>query len=233
MIQIGGLNKNSFIDFPGKIACVIFTKGCNFGCPYCHNPDLADPGRSTGFCLDQVDFFNFLKRRKGLLDGVVISGGEPTLRNNLVSFIREIKGLGYAVKLDTNGSRPQVLRLLINEGLIDYIAMDIKTVPDDYVPLIVTNFDAERIKMSASVILASGLPHEFRTTCVAPLIDGEKIEKIARMVGGADLYVLQRVRHENVLAPEFFESSDRNISDKDLDHFKGVLEKHVKRCFVR
>ena len=132
----GGLQKNSLIDYPGKVSCVLFLSGCNFDCPYCHNPDLAKDSSLCPVLLDEKAVFDFLQRRKGFLDGVVISGGEPTLQKDLLVLCKKIKELGYLIKLDTNGSRPQVIKRLIDEGLVDYIAMDIKTDPFHYSPLI-------------------------------------------------------------------------------------------------
>jgi len=135
---IGGLHKNSLIDYPGKISCVIFLSGCNFDCPYCHNPELAK-GRSlsTGYLSEDL-IFDFLGSRKGFLDGVVVSGGEPTLQKGLISFCEKIRLMDYPVKLDTNGSRPEVIKKLIDEDLVNYIAMDIKTDPSHYTPLTVS-----------------------------------------------------------------------------------------------
>ena len=133
-MRIGGLQKNSLIDYPGKVSCVLFLSGCNFDCPYCHNPDLVRGSLSCHPFLDEKAVYEFLKRRKRFLDGVVISGGEPTLNKNLFRLCEKIKQIGYPLKLDTNGSQPQVIKRLINEGLVDYIAMDIKTDPLHYSP---------------------------------------------------------------------------------------------------
>ena len=137
LMRLAGLQKNSLIDYPGKASCVLFLFGCNFDCPYCHNPDLVRGGLSCHASLDEKTVYEFLERRKGLLDGVVISGGEPTLDKDLVFLCEKIKQIGYPLKLDTNGSQPQVIKRLIQEGLIDYIAMDIKTDPLHYSPLII------------------------------------------------------------------------------------------------
>ena len=131
---IGGWQKNSFIDYPEKISCVLFVSGCNFDCPYCFNPDLVRNNPKN--ILDLTRIYDFLENRKGLLDGVVISGGEPTLHNELFLLCKNIHQMGYPIKLDTNGSRPQVIKKLIDAGMIDYIAMDIKTDPFNYSPLI-------------------------------------------------------------------------------------------------
>ena len=126
---IGGIQKISLIDYPGKLSCVLFLSGCNFKCPYCHNPQLVKSDSAYSDCLDEKAVYEFLESRKGLIDGVVISGGEPTLQKNLPLLCNEIKEMGYLVKLDTNGSRPKAIKLLIDEGLVDYVAMDIKSDP--------------------------------------------------------------------------------------------------------
>lgn len=168
-----------------------------------------------------------------MLDGVVISGGEPTLQRDIVSFLKKIKKIGYPIKLDTNGSRPQVIRLLISEGLIDYIAMDIKTLPQLYIPEIAETLDVGKIVASVRLIMNSDLPYEFRTTCVSPFIDSRLISGISNLIEGAKLYVLQRYKYRKVLRPEFFEDVDRKILDNELDHYLGIAENFVKKCIIR
>ena len=135
-MRFGGLQKYSLIDFPGKVSCVLFLSGCNFDCPYCHNPDLVRGEQLCSSSKDEAEIYAFLERRKGLLDGVVISGGEPTLVEDLAPLCEKIKGMGYPVKMDTNGSRPKVIKRLTDESLVDYIAMDIKTAPSRYATLV-------------------------------------------------------------------------------------------------
>jgi len=135
-MRFAGLQKNSLIDYPGKISCVLFLSGCNFDCPYCHNPDLVRGTLPQPAYLDEKMVYDFLERSKAFLEGVVISGGEPTLKKDLIPLCEKIKQIGYSVKLDTNGSQPQVMKRLIDEGLVDYVAMDIKTYPFHYSPLI-------------------------------------------------------------------------------------------------
>ena len=201
----GGLQKNSFIDYPGKISCVIFLRGCNFHCPYCHNPDLVTGASSESYFLAENEVFEYLKGRKGLLEGVVISGGEPTLSNDLISICEKIRSLGFPIKLDTNGSRPEVIEQLIRLEAINYLAMDIKTYPTNYVPLIKRHFDPDLIFESIQVIMSSGLPYEFRTTCVRPFIDDQVIERIGRIIQGTERYALQRFHtQERLLNPGFF-----------------------------
>ena len=167
----GGLQKNSFIDYPGRISCVLFVSGCNFDCPYCHNPGLVKGGPMASPSLNGEAVFEFLERRKRFLDGVVISGGEPTLQKGLVCLCEKIKKMGYPVKLDTNGSRPKTVKKLVDEGLVDYIAMDIKTDPLHYPRSIKKDSDPDSILSSIQIIMNSALPYEFRTTCVKPIVE--------------------------------------------------------------
>lgn len=232
---IGGLQKSSFIDYPGKIACVLFLSGCNFNCPYCHNPELARGSLVSVFSKEK-NLYDFLERRKGILDGVVISGGEPTLQEDLFPLCKKIKQMGYSVKLDTNGSRPQVVQRLIDEGLIDYVAMDIKTDPIFYSPLIQKDCDSDQIVSSIKIIMESTIAYEFKTTCVKPIVDATVIESISRLIKGAMLYVLQRFHGTKVLHPEFFQKNSFIYfvySNDELMHLKSLAEPWVKRCIIR
>lgn len=228
---IGGLQKNSLIDFPGKLSCVCFASGCNFHCPYCHNPDLVrHPGHVF---LDEAGFFDFLLRRKGFIDGVVLSGGEPTLQKDLRPFVSRIRGEGFAVKLDTNGSRPEIIRDLIERKLLDYIAMDIKTDPSLYPLFMQKKIDPDAILSSVHLIMASGIPYEFRTTCVRPFVDAKSMETISRLIQGCFLYVLQGFSRTRVLQPEFFEHRKAGYDQEEMNQLKSIADPWVKSCIVR
>jgi pyruvate formate lyase activating enzyme len=228
---IGGLNKCSLIDYPGKIGAVVFTYGCNFTCPYCHNAGLVTEGGPESL-YDTDEVLAFLKRRVGRLEAVVVSGGEPCLHSDLSGFLLKVKAMGYLVKLDTNGSRPAMLKSLMDRNLVDYVAMDIKGDPALYVPhLSRRSFEAE-IRESVSIILDSGLPHEFRTTCTSPFIDEAVLETITRMIEGAELYALQEFNPKHTLNPGFFEDHE-GIAPELLERFKVVAEGKVKRCVLR
>lgn len=233
-MKIGGLHKTSLIDFPGKVSCVVFLSGCNFDCPYCHNPELVRGG-SLGQELDMGQLFSFLEKRRKHLEGVVITGGEPTIHPDLADFCRRIKSLGFAIKLDTNGSRPAVINLLVSEGLLDFLAMDLKTAPELYPRYISGTSRPSDIEESVKSILNSGLPHEFRTTCVRPIIDDSSIETIARLIEGAERHSLQKVQHKgvNVLHPEFFQENDWFVDDSALDRYRKRILKFVSCCTVR
>jgi pyruvate formate lyase activating enzyme len=233
-MNIGGIQKNSLIDYPGKLSCVIFLSGCNFDCPYCHNPSLVRGSDECPASLSGDGLYGFLESRRDFLDGVVISGGEPTLQKNLVKLCEAIKGLGYSIKLDTNGSKPKDLKLLLERGLVDYIAMDIKTDPARYNPLIGKGCNPEDILSSIETIMETALDYEFRTTCVKGFVDKDIIENIVKIIKGAKLYALQNFHKAEILHPEYF---DRNTSPEftqpELMAFKSIAEPWVQKCIVR
>ncbi len=189
-MKIAGLQKLTLLDFPGKVACTVFTDGCNFRCPFCHNASLVLPNGHIGE-ISEEEFFAFLKKREGILDGVVVTGGEPTLASGLYEFIAKVKSMGYLVKLDSNGSMPDKLRVLIDDGLLDYIAMDIKTVPEKYDSVAGVKVDGRKIRESMDRIRHSGIPHEFRTTVVKGLHTKEDIVGVAKLLGEGEAYYLQ------------------------------------------
>ena len=228
---IGGLHKNSFIDYPGKISCVLFLSGCNFHCPYCQNPHLV--ARAGSPPIDLSDVYAFLESRKGFVEGVVISGGEPTTHDDLISLCRRIGEIGYPVKLDTNGSRPELIRELIDNDLVDYIAMDVKTDPCRYDPLIQEGCDPAGILESVRAIRESCVDHEFRTTCVKPFVDREIVAGIAELISGAGLYALQKFNPETVLHPAFFQGGEHAVKEDELLLLKAVAERWVRKCIIR
>ena len=229
----GGLQKHSLIDFPGKLSCVLFTSGCNFDCPYCHNPELAKGSIPQPFPMNEKSIYDFLSLRKGFLEGVVISGGEPTLHKDLPAICRNIRRMGYQIKLDTNGSRPKNLKYLIDEGCLDYIAMDIKTDPFAYCPLIAKECKPETILTSIQIIMESNIPYEFRTTCVTPLVSPRIVERISKLIQGAHLYALQEFHGQRVLHPEFFKTTARPASSDELAHYQSIASRRVRSCIVR
>lgn len=178
-MKIAGLQKMTLLDYPGKVACTVFLCGCNFRCPYCHNSELLD-GQAEPV-MDGEELLAFLEKRRGLLDGVCISGGEPTLQPELPDFLGRIKALGYAVKLDTNGSRPAVLESLVSQGLVDYVAMDIKNGPQHYAQTVgLQQLAMENIGRSMRFLLEDRVDYEFRTTVVKPLHDVASVKEMAR-----------------------------------------------------
>ncbi|MFZ5571989.1 MAG: anaerobic ribonucleoside-triphosphate reductase activating protein [Thermodesulfobacteriota bacterium] len=232
-MRFGGFLKHSLIDYPGKISCVVFLNGCNFQCPYCHNPGLARGDQPAPSFLNQEWLDEFMGIRRRFLDGIVISGGEPTLQSGLDRFCEKLKQSGYLVKLDTNGSQPEMIRNLLRNGLVDYIAMDIKTDPGTYAPHLVDRYQPGDILESIRLIMTSAPDYEFRTTCVRPFVDAEILARILEHIEGARRYCLQRFRPDDMLRPDFFQS----YQDNDVDGFLALLKKlaqgHVRECIVR
>ena len=190
-MKIQGLEKLSLVDFDGYAACTVFLAGCNLRCPFCQNAVLVDGGLPE--CITEQEFFAFLDKRKGLLDAVCISGGEPTLRRELPDFCRRIKENGYLVKLDTNGTNVDMLRLLIDRKLVDYVAMDVKAPLYDYPPLLLAEEKAtESVKESIALLIGGKIPYEFRTTLVSEMIDAKGIADMASLLRGADKLFLQK-----------------------------------------
>ena len=198
-MKLCGLQKLTLLDFPEKIACTVFTGGCNFRCPFCHNAQLVllPEGHDA---LDVEDFFTFLGRRQGILDGVCVTGGEPLLHHDIAAFLRRIRSLGFAVKLDTNGSFPEQLSALVREGLVDYVAMDIKHAIGKYGSAVgIDGFDTAQIERSIDFLLEGHIPYEFRTTVVAELHGDGDFAAIGARIKGADRYYLQSFRDEGDL----------------------------------
>ncbi len=236
-MNIGGFAKNSLIDFPQTIACIVFTQGCNFFCPYCHNPDLvAGPQTNSGAgaLFNEQEIFKFLENRKGLLEGVVITGGEPCLQKDLVSFCEQVKQMGYKIKLDSNGSQPQVIETLLEKGWLDFVSMDIKTSLDRY-PLVVSQkFDVQKIRDSIQLVMKHAPAYEFRTTCSRPFIIPSILDDIGKMVSGAQRYILAKCsRNVKVLDSNFLKSDNHFFSDKEMKELKMVIEPYVKTVIVR
>jgi pyruvate formate lyase activating enzyme len=229
-MKIGGLHKVSLIDYPGKISAIIFTQGCNFRCPYCHNPELVDP-KLFEPPMPHEEIFGFLDRRRGKLDAVVVTGGEPTLQPNLIPFLRRVKEMGYLVKIDTNGALPEVLENLISHRIADYIAMDIKAPLEKYAQVTRTEVDTERIRRSIDLVMASGTPSEFRTTIVAPLVDREDIRKIGGLIRGARRFVLQKFVASKKLSEDFQKAS--TYPHSELEEFKKELESVIDEVVIR
>lgn len=215
-MNIGGLLKLSLIDYPGKIAAVIFTQGCNFRCPYCHNPELVLPERFRD-PIPEDKVLAHLKKRVGQLEGVVVSGGEPTMQKDLIRFLEKLKKLGYPVKLDTNGSHPDVLKEILRLGLVDFIAMDLKTLLEKYHHLTAMKDCPQRIRESIHIILGSHVSHEFRTTLVKPLTLPEDLLPMVSLIEGAKKYRLQRfIPSDSILDKKLMETAEENFTEKEV-----------------
>ena len=190
-MTIHGLQKMTLLDYPGRVACTIFTAACNLRCPFCHNAGLVTKIEAAE-CIDEDEVLAYLQKRKGILDGVCITGGEPTLQRDLADFIRKIKAIGYDVKLDTNGTNPALLAALMEEGLLDYVAMDIKNALGKYAKTVgLADYDTAPIQKSIDLLLKGQVDYEFRTTVVAEYHTPEDIAEIAKRIAPAKKYFLQ------------------------------------------
>ncbi len=227
---LSGYEKLTLLDYPGKLASVVFTIGCSFRCPFCHNPELVDL-RLTHGETSEDDFFSFLKKRKGVLEGVCITGGEPTIQPDILEFIEKIKSMGFLVKLDSNGTRPDVLQKVIEAKMVDYIAMDIKNSLEKYKNTVGTIADIERIKLSVSLIMRSGIDYEFRTTAVPGIHTEQDFSDIAQWIKGAKHYYLQEYREGKILDPEL--KSRTKGKKLDLDGIRRNIEKWFGKVEVR
>lgn len=228
-MKLAGLQKLTLLDFPGHVACTVFTAGCNLRCPFCHNSELVLPERRPTL-MDEEDFFSFLEKRQGILEGVCVTGGEPLLQKDIAPFLRRIKDLGFAVKLDTNGCFPTVLRSLVEDGLVDFVAMDIKNSPARYGQTAgIPDFDLTPIQESVSFLLSGAVDYEFRTTVAAQFHDEDSFRDIARWIAGAKRYALQ----------EFKDSGDiltgglTPCSPQQMQVFLSILKPHIPGAFLR
>lgn len=229
-MQIAGLQKSSLVDYPSKIAAVVFTLGCNFRCPYCHNPNILT-AVSTNRLFDEAAVFDFLKTRKGKLDAVVVSGGEPTLQKGLSEFFKKLKELGFLTKLDTNGSSPKMLEMLIQKELLDYVAMDIKAPIEKYKEIARVNIDTNNILKSIEILKNSKTGYEFRTTTVKSQLSFEDFEKIGKMLCGAENYYLQKFKPDITLNPDF--AKEKTYTDEEFLKIKTMLLKYIKNVHIR
>lgn len=203
-MEIGGLQKTTLIDFPGRLACTVFLCGCNFRCPWCYSSELVLPERiKLQPKISEKEVFAFLNERKGLLEGVVVCGGEPTVNKDLPDFVKKIKKLGFLVKLDTNGSNPQMLKNLIDKKLVDYVAMDIKGPKEKYSECAGLKVDLRKIQRSIDILKRGKIDSEFRSTIVPSLHKKEDVIAMAKWIGRGKRYYLQNFRPEKTLAPEF------------------------------
>jgi pyruvate formate lyase activating enzyme len=218
----------TLLDYPGKVAATVFLGGCDFRCPYCHNFELVlDPPAPI---MSEEEFFSFLEKRRGILDGIAVTGGEPCLRPDLGAFLRKIKDKGYLVKLDTNGNHPDLLEDLIRSQVVDYVAMDIKNCLHKYGQTIgVAAFDTAHVERSIRLLMEGKIDYEFRTTVVKQLHKDEDFEAIGEMIGGAKAYFLQQyverdtVPDKNLIAPD----------EEDMNRFLEIVQKRVPNARIR
>ena len=222
---VSGLQKLTLLDYPGKVACTVFTGGCNFRCPFCHNAPLVLPERLQGDENGAETVLAFLKKRQGILDGVAVTGGEPLLHADIGDFLREVKALGYSVKLDTNGSFPQRLIALVEEGLVDRVAVDIKNAPALYAKTVgVPGFDLSPVERTKDYLLSGAVEYEFRTTVVKGLHTRESLLEAARWIEGAKEYYLQQFKDSgDVIAIEGLSAFNREEMHALADAVRPIV----------
>ena len=225
----GGLEKCTLIDYPGKVACMVYTIGCNFRCPYCHNPELVD--ETVEAMITEKQVLDFLATRRDMLDGVVITGGEPTMHDDLLKFMKKLKDRGFLVKLDSNGTRPTMIQEAIEKKLVDYIAMDIKSPMSKYSQTVARPVDTEAIRKSIAILMASNAAYEFRTTVVKALIAPEDFHEIGREIRGAERYFLQKFVPTKILNPQFRKKV--TYSDDEFRSFQEIMKSYVTYCGIR
>ncbi len=227
-MKICGIQKLTLLDFPGKTACTIFTGGCNFRCPFCHNGGLVT--ESEPEVIPEGEILAFLKKRQGILDGVCITGGEPLLWTDIGEFIAKVRELGYSVKLDTNGSNPKLLKELAASGIIDYVAMDIKNSLSRYPETVgLEGYDTEKVKESVEFLMGSGIDYEFRTTVVAEFHTEESIRELAEWISGAKRYFLQNFKETEGVIKKGLSS----VGEEKMRLFAKIAREHIKEVELR
>jgi len=231
-MEIGGLQKLTLIDYPDKLACTVFLIGCNFRCGFCYSGELVLPEKIKNQPkISEKEFFDFLKERKGLLEGVVICGGEPTIHKELPNFVKKIKKLRFVVKLDTNGSNPEMLEKLISENLLDYVAMDTKAPKEKYEKVVGVKIDIEKIQKSIDILKQDKVDYEFRSTIVPQVHTKEDVIEMAKWVKGAKKYYLQNFRPEKTIDPKF--EKIKPFSQEYLLETQEVIAPFFEICQVR
>jgi len=232
MIEIGGIQKTTLIDYSGQVAATVFLIGCNFRCPFCYSAELVLPEKiKSQPRVSEKELFDFLKERQGLLQGIVICGGEPTINPDLPEFIKNIKDLGYLVKLDTNGSNPGMLKQLANEGLIDYVAMDIKAPKEKYEEAVGVKIDISNIEESVRALKEGKVDYEFRTTVVPTVHTKEDVINIAKWIGPAKKYFLQNFRAEKTIDPKF--EKIKPYPEEFLEEIRKEILPYFETCEIR
>ena len=228
-MEIFGLEKMSLVDYDGKVSATIFTGSCNFRCGFCHNSPLVLDYKSLPV-ISEEEIFSYLKKRKGILDGVCVSGGEPTLQKDLPSFIEKIKALGYAVKLDTNGTNPELVKTLNENGLVDYFAMDIKNSKENYAKIIgFEKYDTEKVEKTVEYFLTNKVDYEFRTTIIKEFHTEKDMENIGKWLKGAKKYFLQKYKDgENCIIGGY-----NAVDDNTANKFIKILTPYISTAKLR
>lgn len=228
-MNIQGLQKLTLLDYPGKMACIVFTGGCNLRCPFCHNASIVlNPSADGEFTVDEIKAF--LKKRQGILEGVVITGGEPLMQKDIADFIMQIRELGYSVKLDTNGTYPDKLRELIDRGLVDYVAMDIKASPAGYPPAVgIGGYDISKITQSVNLLLEGRVDYEFRTTVVREFHSVFDMNALGEFIKGAKRHYLQAFRDSG----EIIGFGLSEVPKAEMEEMRKIMLNYVENCEIR
>lgn len=233
-MNIAGLQKMTLLDYPGRVACTVFLQGCNFRCPFCHNGQILDGSEQGGVSTEEL--LAFLKKRQGLLEGVCITGGEPTVQKDLPELLRAIKALGYSIKLDTNGYRPRTLKALVEEQLVDYVAMDIKNCPDRYGQTVgLPRLDLTPIEESIRFLMEGSLPYEFRTTVVEEFHDEEACVSIGRWTQ----HIVAQEKIKNYFLQPYVDREtvlNRSLhtpNQEKIRRFAAILEPYAEKVEIR
>ena len=228
-MNVQGYQKLTLLDYPGKVACTVFTGGCNLRCPFCHNASLVEhPAEQES---REAEALAYLEKRRGILEGVCVTGGEPLLQPDLSVFLRKVKDMGYAVKLDTNGSEPEKLRKILSEGVVDYVAMDVKSSPDAYRKAIGREMDFAPFAESMRILRESGVPYEFRTTLVKGIHEARDVEELGKLLAGEKRYFLQGFVDSGNLIEEG--AGFQPFSEEEMLRFLDVIRKTVPEAALR
>ncbi len=230
-MKVTGIQKLTLLDYPGVVACTVFTAGCNFRCPFCHNAMLVLPEQIDDECLTDDEVFGFLKKRRGVLDGVAVTGGEPLLHADMPEFLARVKELGYKIKLDTNGSNPELLSEIVKNKLVDRVAMDIKNAPAEYARTIgLKSFDIAPVERSKEMLLRGDIDYEFRTTVVKGIHTKESLIGAAKWIEGAKEYYLQQFKDSgNLILPDGLSAYD----EKQMHALADAVRDYVPTVEVR
>ena len=230
-MKVTGIQKLTLLDYPGVVACTVFTAGCNFRCPFCHNAMLVLPEQIDDECLTDDEVFGFLKKRRGVLDGVPVTGGEPLLHADMPEFLARVKELGYKIKLDTNGSNPELLSEIVKNKLVDRVAMDIKNAPEEYARTIgLKSFDIAPVERSKEMLLRGDIDYEFRTTVVKGIHTKESLIGAAKWIEGAKEYYLQQFKDSgNLILPDGLSAYD----EKQMHTLADAVRDYVPTVEVR
>lgn len=227
-MKIHGLQKMTLLDFPGLVACTVFLGGCDLRCPFCHNAEILDMNAPA--VMDDKEFLEFLETRRGKLDGVAVTGGEPTLRSDLPELLSEIKRLGFKVKLDTTGNHPDMLKRIVGEGLVDYVAMDVKNSKERYAETVgLTGFDISRVDESISFLLKGDVEYEFRTTVIKQFHDKDSFIGIAEWIKGAEKYYLQGFVDRDTVPFAGLEAR----TEEEMKEYAEIVKPYVKSVELR